>query len=100
MHVGDTAFALENPGALELDLLGGKALEQTSPLAEEHRDDVELELVENAGGECELCGARRRGPTRSCRPPPALACVIALATSSTYVTSGHSLTSMPGSWRL
>jgi hypothetical protein len=48
MHVGDTALPLENPGALKLDLPGGQALEQTAPFAEEHRNDVELELVENA----------------------------------------------------
>ena len=59
VHVGDTALALEDPGALQLDLLGGEALEETAPLAEEHRDDVELELVEDAGGQSELrgCGA-------------------------------------------
>src|SRR5919109_1861101 len=59
VHVGDTALALEDPGALELDLLGSEALEQTAPLAEEHGDDMELHLVEEPGGECELgdCGA-------------------------------------------
>ena len=54
MHVGDTALALEDPGALQLDLLGSKVLEQTASLAEEHRDDMELELVEDAGGKSEL----------------------------------------------
>ena len=28
-------------GALELDVLGSEALEQTAPLPEEHRDDVD-----------------------------------------------------------
>src|SRR6266508_831733 len=56
VQVGDTALPLKDPGALQLDLLGGEALEQTAPLAEEHRDDMELELVENARGECELRG--------------------------------------------
>jgi hypothetical protein len=51
-----TALALEDPGSLELDLLGSEALEQAAPLAEEHRDDVELELVEDAFSECELRG--------------------------------------------
>ena len=57
MHVGDTALPLEDPGALQLDLLGSEALEQTAPLAEEHRHDMELDLVEDAGGEGELCGS-------------------------------------------
>jgi hypothetical protein len=35
-------------------VLGVEALEQTAPPAEQHRDDVELELVEDTGGECEL----------------------------------------------
>ena len=70
MHVGDAALPLEDPGALQLDLLGSEALEQTAPLAEEHRDDMELELVEDAGGKCELRECRRRGPARSCRPQP------------------------------
>ena len=69
MHVGDTVLPLEDPGAFQLDLLRGEALEQTASLAEEHRDDMELELVEDAGGECEL-RFRRRGPARSCRPQP------------------------------
>src|SRR4029450_10135728 len=58
VHVGDTVLPLEDPGALQLDLLGSEALEQTAPLAEEHRNDMELELVEDAGGKCEL---RRSG---------------------------------------
>jgi hypothetical protein len=58
VHVGDAALPLEDLGALQLDLLGSEALEQTAPLAEEHRDDMELELVEDAGGKREL---RRSG---------------------------------------
>src|SRR4051794_20945415 len=46
VQVGDTALALEDPGALQLDLLGSQALEQPTPLAEEHRDHVDLDLVE------------------------------------------------------
>ncbi len=56
--MGDTALALEDPGALQLDLLRSEALEQAAPLAEEHRDDMELELVEDTGCNCEL---RRSG---------------------------------------
>jgi hypothetical protein len=38
-------------------LLGRRALEQTAPVAEERRDDMELDLVEDAGGKCELRGS-------------------------------------------
>jgi hypothetical protein len=55
--MGDTVLALEDPGALQLDLLGSEAFEQTASLAEEHRDDVELDLVEDACRECELRGS-------------------------------------------
>jgi hypothetical protein len=61
VHVRDTALPLEDPGALQLDLLGSEALEQTAPLAEEHRDQMDLELVEYAGGERELRGCADRG---------------------------------------
>ena len=54
MRVGDTALSLEDPGALQLDVLGSEALEQTAPFAEEHRYDMELKLVEDAGSKCEL----------------------------------------------
>jgi hypothetical protein len=57
VQVGDTGLPVEDAGALQLDLLGGEALEQPAPLAEEHRDHMELELVEDAGGECELSGS-------------------------------------------
>jgi hypothetical protein len=36
VHVGDTV-PLEDPGALELDVLGSEVVEETAPLAEEHR---------------------------------------------------------------
>ncbi len=52
--MGDAALSLEDPGALQLDVLGSEAVEQAAPLAEEHWDDVELELVEDAGSKCEL----------------------------------------------
>src|SRR5829696_3245870 len=57
VHVRDAALPREDPGALQLDLLASEALEQTAPLAEEHRNDMELELVEDAGGKRELRGA-------------------------------------------
>jgi hypothetical protein len=58
VHVGNAALSREDPGALQLDLLGSEALEQTAPLAEEHGDEMDLELVEDAGGERELRGSR------------------------------------------
>ena len=59
MRVGDTALPLEDPGALQLDVLGSEVVEEAAPLAEEHRDEMDLELVEDAGSERELrgCGA-------------------------------------------
>ena len=50
MQVRDTVLALQDAGALQLDLLGSEALEQQAALAEEDGDDVELELVQHAGG--------------------------------------------------
>src|SRR5918996_1320824 len=55
VHVGDAVVSLEDPRALEGDLLGGEPVEQTSSLAEEHRNDMEFDLVEDAGAESELC---------------------------------------------
>ena len=57
MQVGDAVLPLEDPGPLKLDLLGSKALEQAAPLAEQHRDEVQLQLVQDAGGKCELRGS-------------------------------------------
>ena len=54
MEVGDAAVAFEDAGALQLDLLASMCVEEAAPLPEEHRDDVQLELVEEAGGEREL----------------------------------------------
>ena len=55
--MGDTALALQYPGAFELDVLGSEVVEQPSPLAEEHRDDVELDLIKDAGSERTLAAA-------------------------------------------
>lgn len=82
VHVGHAVLPLEDPGALQLDLLGSEALEQTAPLAEEHRDDVEFELVEDAGGKCEPCVPAPWTRT-FLSPAPSLARVIAVVTSST-----------------
>jgi hypothetical protein len=48
--VRHAALALEDPDPLELDLLRTEAVEQPASLSEEDRDDVELELIEDAGG--------------------------------------------------
>ena len=49
-----TPSPFEDAGALELDLLGIEVVEEAAALAEEHRNDMDLELVEDAGGEREL----------------------------------------------
>ncbi|MBV8989423.1 MAG: hypothetical protein JO372_12765, partial [Solirubrobacterales bacterium] len=46
VHVGDAVLAFEDSHALELDLLGTEAVEQSASPAEEHWDDMELDLVE------------------------------------------------------
>ena len=99
MQVSDAAVALKNAGRLELDLLGRETLEQPPALAEEDGDDVELELVKDAGGERELRGAGAVDedvPVSGGLPRPA----IAVATSSTNVISGHCRASSGGSSRL
>jgi hypothetical protein len=49
--VGDAALALDDPGALQLGVPGIPLVEETAPLAEEHRDEMDLELVEDPGSE-------------------------------------------------
>jgi hypothetical protein len=56
VHVCDTVFASRMRVRCSL-ICSGEALEQVAPLAEEHRDDMEVELVADAGGECELRGS-------------------------------------------
>jgi hypothetical protein len=56
--VGDTGLPLEDPGALQLDVLGTALVEETASLAEEHRDEMDLELVEEPCGEGTLRDAR------------------------------------------
>lgn len=56
MHMSNSV-PLENPGALELDVFRIKVVEETAPLAQEDRDEMNLELIENAVGECELCSS-------------------------------------------
>jgi hypothetical protein len=56
VQVGDTGLPFEDPGALQLDVLGTEMVEETAPLAQERRDDMEFELVEDAGSERKLRG--------------------------------------------
>jgi hypothetical protein len=59
---------------------------------------MQLEFVEDPGGECELRDSR----TVDCTflsPAVSLACAIAVVTSFTRVTSGQCEISIPGSWR-
>jgi len=52
VHVGDAVLAFEDAGAFQLDLFGREAVEQSASLTEQDGDDVELDLVEGARGEC------------------------------------------------
>src|SRR6266700_4044934 len=57
VHVRDTTLPLEDPDAFQFDVLRPKTFEQTAAFAEEHGDDIELDLVEHAGDKCELRGS-------------------------------------------
>jgi hypothetical protein len=57
VHVRDASLSFEDPDALQLDVLGSEVVEEPAPLAEEYRDEMDLELVEDACGERELRGA-------------------------------------------
>src|SRR5688572_2931159 len=50
-QVGDASFSFEDSDALQLALLDAEVLEQTAAVAEQHGDEVDLELVEEP--ECE-----------------------------------------------
>ena len=39
--MGDSVLPLEDPGALQLDVLGSEVVEEAAPLAEEHRDEID-----------------------------------------------------------
>ena len=87
----DATLTLENPDPLQLALLDAKVLEQPAPLAEQDRDQVDLELVEEPRGERTLRDPRpvhqhvlvtqrawhpappRRARARSARPATAWA---------------------------
>ena len=52
--MGDAALAFQDPDALELDVLRAEVVEEAASPAEQDGDQVDLELVEQAGGESEL----------------------------------------------
>jgi hypothetical protein len=82
VEVGNAVLSLQDPRALQLDLLRGQPVEQTPTLAQEHWNDMELQLVEGPGEECEPATP---APCASTFLPAAasFACVIALVTSPT-----------------
>jgi hypothetical protein len=82
VHVGHAALAVEDPRAVELDLLGTEVVEETPPLSEEHRHHVELELVEYAGGEREL-RSPPQPPAGSNVPRPATTAPVGMNSPTT-----------------
>jgi hypothetical protein len=54
VQVRHAVLALEHSDALELALAGGPVAEQAAPAAQQDRDEVDLDLVEDAGRETEL----------------------------------------------
>src|SRR5918999_5871285 len=53
----DAVLPREHPDALELDVPGPEALEEPAALAQQHRDDVDLELLQQARSKRTLRGA-------------------------------------------
>jgi hypothetical protein len=80
--VRHAVLALEEPDPLELDVLRTGAVEQPASLSEQYRDDVELELVEDARRQGELCD---RGPVHR-DVFLAGACLALIMASSTSLT--------------
>ena len=56
-EMGD-AGPVEDPGQLELHVVRPEVIEEPPPLAEQNRDQVDLQLVEDAGSERQRRGAR------------------------------------------
>jgi hypothetical protein len=44
--VGDTGLSFEDPGALELDVLGTEPVEESPAFSQQNRNQVDLQLVE------------------------------------------------------
>ena len=80
MQVGDTGLPLEDPGALQLEVLGTEVVEEPAPLAEEHRDEMDLELVETPAASAS-CAVPAPWTSTSLSPAACLAPVIAVLTS-------------------
>ena len=78
---------VDHPGDLQLDVRR-QGVEQPEPLTEQHRELVNLQLVQHSGLQRPL--RRVRACTITSRSPAAVfACVIALSIPSvTYVTDG------------
>jgi hypothetical protein len=74
MHMRHPGLSLENPGALELDVLRIAFVEQTAPSTKVHRDEVDLEFVEDAGGECEADSGGAVGEQVAKRPSQPISC--------------------------
>ena len=71
VQVGGHRPLLGGPGRSSSTCSGGRVVEQPASLAEEHRDDMQLELVQDAGRSASSVIAAHSGPARSCRPRPA-----------------------------
>lgn len=56
-RVGDPRLSREDPGALQLAVLGTKPVEKSPTFTQQNRDQVDPQLVENAGGEGQPRGA-------------------------------------------
>jgi uncharacterized glyoxalase superfamily protein PhnB len=65
--VGDAALTFENSDPLQLARFDAEVLEQPPPIAQQDRDQVDLELVEEPCGEGVAARCSPRGPARSCR---------------------------------
>ncbi len=76
------AGAVDDAGQIELDMPGAEVLEEPPALAQEDRDEVDLQLVEHSGAQAQL---REIGPvwtSTSASPAACLAWRIALFTPS------------------
>lgn len=81
-QVRHARLALEDPDPLELTVLRIETVEQPASLSGQHRDDVELELIADAGRQREL---RNRGALDRDLLSPA-ACLTPVIAVSTSVT--------------
>jgi len=81
VQVGD-AVALEHAGVLELDVLWSEIVEEPAPLAEEHGNEMDLELVQQAAASAS-CAVAAPWTSTFRSPAARLASVIAMVTSLT-----------------